>query len=74
MGKPAMTLVATFSHHTSVRLAEVAFLCLVIAGVWMAVAWTWQSKWLRVRMSVAGALIAAAGVLLIVASHWGRFG
>lgn len=69
-----MTLLATFSHHTSVRVAEVAFLCLLIAGVWMAVAELWQPRWQRLRMSVAGGLIAASGLLLLIAAHWGRFG
>lgn len=69
-----MTALSTFSHQTGVRLAEVAFLLLLIAGVWMAVAWIAQSKLQRVRMIVAGVLIAAAGLLLIIAAHWGRFG
>lgn len=63
-----------FSHGTSVNLAEVAFLLLVIAGVWIAVAWLLEDhperrlSSRRFRMIVAGVLIAAAGVLLIIAS------
>lgn len=64
------------SHRSSVTVAEVAFLLLVIAGVWIAVGWLlWEQaggKWNRFRMIVAGVLIAIAGVLLIVATHWGR--
>jgi hypothetical protein len=64
--------VVAFSHSTGVTVAEVAFLLLVIAGIWIAVAWLMQrDKWQRFRMIVAGGLIAAAGVLLIVATHWG---
>lgn len=57
------------------RLAEVAFLLLVIAGVWFVAAETLQpEKWRRFRTIVAGALVAISGVLLIIATHWGRFG
>jgi hypothetical protein len=67
-----MSLVA-FSHSSAVTVAEVAFLLLLIAGVWIAVAWlTQENKWRRFRMIVAGVLIAGAGVLLIVATHWGH--
>ncbi|MGH3049719.1 MAG: hypothetical protein ACRDLK_06140 [Gaiellaceae bacterium] len=54
-------------------VAEVAFLLFAIAGVWIAVAWlSTAQKWKRLRMVVAGALIAGAGVLLIAAAHWGH--
>lgn len=72
-----MRLVA-FSHGTSVTLAEVAFLLLLIAGVWIAVAWLLQDQpqrplaGRRFRMIVAGVLIALAGLLLIVDTHGGR--
>ena len=67
-----MTVVA-FSHATGVTVAEVAFLLLVIAGTWIAVAWlSTAQKWKRLRMVVAGALITGAGALLIVAAYWGH--
>jgi hypothetical protein len=67
-----MRLVA-FSHSSAVTVAEVAFLLFLISGVWIAVAWLTQgNKWQRFRMIVAGVLIAGAGVLLIVATHWGH--
>jgi hypothetical protein len=54
-------------------VAEVAFLLLVVAGVWIVVAWSMQGdNWQRLRMIVAGVLIGAAGILLIVAAHWGH--
>lgn len=68
---PVTPLVA-FSAHTGARLAEVGFLLLLLAGVWLA-----ASELLglaRLRTTVAGAAIAVAGVLLIVATHWGHFG
>jgi hypothetical protein len=62
-----------FSHHTSVTVAEVAFLLLLIAGIWIAAAWSpGQQKWTRFRMIVAGVLIAVSGLLLIIAAHWGH--
>jgi hypothetical protein len=61
-----------FSHSMSVTVAEVAFLLLLIAGVWTAVAWLAQGTWERLRMIVAGILIAVAGLLLIIATHWGH--
>lgn len=67
-----MQFVLAFSHNTGVRVAEVAFLLLLIAGVWTAIAWLAQGKWERFRMVVAGVLIAVAGMLLIIATHWGN--
>lgn len=74
MNVPGMGLVLLFSHRTGLRLAEVAFLLLVIGGIWLAAA---QGSWFgmkRARTAVAGVAFAAAGVLLIIATHWGRFG
>ena len=62
-----------FSHSTGVTVAEVAFLLFLIAGIWVAVAWIVPtSKWQRIRMIVAGVLLACGGLLLIIASHWGH--
>ncbi len=62
------------SAHTGVRLAEVGFLLMVIAGVWLAASHVPQLKLAGTRTMVAGILLAVAGVLVIIAIHWGHFG
>jgi hypothetical protein len=64
----------TISYDTSVRIAEVGFLLILLAGVWLVAAEIPALKLSRVRTIVAGTALAAAGVLLIVATHWGTFG
>lgn len=71
---PAVDLVLALSAHTGVRLAEVAFLLVVFAGIWLAAANIPLFKFAKARTVVAGMALAAAGVLLIIATHWGRFG
>jgi hypothetical protein len=66
-------LLLTLSHHTGIDLAEVAFLLVLIAGVWMVAAEIPQPRWARTRRIVAGTALAIAGVLLIIATHWGQF-
>ena len=72
-----------FSHSSGVRVAEVAFLLLLLAGVWIVSAsltkvektHTWHGVVLasgRFRMVGAGVLLACAGLLLIIAAHWGH--
>ena len=67
-------LIAGLARHTGLRLAEVAYLLIAIAGVWLAAAQLPQLKLTRVRGIVAGVALGAAGVLLIIATHWGHFG
>ncbi len=62
------------SQHTGARLAEVAFLLLLFAGLWMAAAQTPQFKFAKGRTIVAGFALAAAGLLLFLATHFGHFG
>jgi hypothetical protein len=69
-----MNLVLALSSHTGVRLAEVGFLLILIAGVWLVAAEIPQFKLRRMRTIVAGAALTVAGVLLIIATHWGQFG
>jgi hypothetical protein len=67
-------LVLALSRQTGVRLAEVGFLLVLFAGVWLAAA---QLTWFKlggVRTLVAGVALAIGGVLLIIATHWGQFG
>ena len=68
-------MLATLSYQTSIRLAEVGFLLILIAGVWLAAAETLnREKWSKFRTTVAGVLLAIGGLLLIIATHWGQFG
>jgi hypothetical protein len=70
-----MNLLFALSHHAGLRFAEVGFLLILIAGVWLVFAETLNpEKWRAFRTTVAGALLAVAGVLLIIATHWGGFG
>jgi hypothetical protein len=63
------------SAQTGGRIAEVGFLLILIAGVWLVAAETLDpAKWRKFRTVVAGALLAIAGALLIIATHWGQFG
>jgi hypothetical protein len=69
-----MTGVLAITHATGIKLAEVGFLLIVIAGVWLIFAELLQpEKWRTIRTVVAGAALVAAGVLLIIAIHWGHF-
>ncbi len=72
-----------FSHSSGVRVAEVAFLLFLIAGVWIVSAsltkvektHTWHGIVVasgRFRMIVAGLMLACGGLLLIIAAHWGH--
>jgi hypothetical protein len=70
-----MSTLLAVSHHTSVRLAEVGFLLILIAGVWLVAAeFLDPRRWRQFRTVVAGVLLAVAGLLLLIAVHWGSFG
>jgi len=69
-----MNLVLDFAHHTGVRLAEVGFLLMLFAGVWLAAAQLPRFKFGTARTIVAGVALAIGGLLLIIATHWGHFG
>jgi hypothetical protein len=67
-------VVLGFAHHTGARLAEVGFLLIVFAGIWLAAAHLPPLKLSNTRSLVAGVALAIGGALLIVATHWGHFG
>jgi len=69
-----MNVLLGFSAHTGARLAEVGFLLILFAGVWLAAAQIPLFRFPRGRTIVAGIALALAGALLIVATHWGHFG
>ena len=63
-----------FTHHAGIRLAEVGFLFVVFAGVWLVAAQIPQFKLGNMRSIVAGVALTIGGLLLIIATHWGQFG
>ena len=69
----AATIVA-MSQKAGVTLAEVGFLLILFAGVWLVAAQIPAFKMPTARTIVAGIALALAGVLLIIATHWGHFG
>jgi len=68
-----MNSLLAMSAHTGTRLAELGFLLILFAGVWLVAAEFPKLGISRVRMIVAGAALAGAGLLLIIATHWGHF-
>jgi hypothetical protein len=52
----------------------VGFLLILFAGLWLVAAQISIFKIPKARMIVAGIALACAGVLLIIATHWGLFG
>jgi hypothetical protein len=69
-----VTPVLALTHQTGVRLAEVGFLLIMIAGVWLVAAQLPAFKFAQARTIVAGVLLALGGLLLIIATHGGGFG
>lgn len=66
-------LLLALARHTGIRLAELGFLLAAIAGgLLLIVAIVPVAR--RVGAAFAGITLAAGGVLLIVATHWGHFG
>jgi hypothetical protein len=62
------------SEKTGIVVAEVGFLLLLFAGVWLAAAQIPLFKLATERTIVAGIALALSGVLLIIATRWGHFG
>ena len=67
-------MVLAMTRHTGIRVAEVGFLLVLFAGVWLVAAQISFFGLARGRTVVAGAALTIAGALLIVATHWGHFG
>ena len=61
------------AHETGVRLAEVASLLILIAGVWLVIAEVSGDRFKTFRLVVAGAALAVAGLLFIIAIHSAGF-
>ena len=70
----AMDEILAMTVHTGIRLAEVGFLLIGFAGVWLVAAQMPRLRLAKARMSVAGVALAIGAVLLIIATHWGHFG
>jgi hypothetical protein len=69
-----MNLILSLAHHTGTRLAEVGYLLVLFAGIWLTAAQIPQLKLGTARTIVAGLALALGGLLLIIATHWGHFG
>jgi hypothetical protein len=69
-----VNFVVGVSTHTGIRLAEVGFLLILLAGVWLVAAQIPQLRLGAARTVAAGIAFALAGLLLIIATHWGHFG
>ena len=71
---PGMIVALAIAPHTGIRLAEVGFLLVLIAGVWLVAAELLGPSLATFRTSVAGIALAIGALLLIIATHWGHFG
>lgn len=69
-----MNLILGLTHRDAVRLAEVAALLVLVSGACLAVGQVRQLRASGTATIVAGVLLALAGLLLGIATHWGRFG
>lgn len=61
-----------FTRHTGVRVAEIGFALLAIAGALLAIAPV--TRFGKSGTAAAGVAVAAGAVLIIVAIRWGSFG
>ena len=57
------------AHHTGVRLAEIGFLLILFAGVWLAAAQVPAFRFGTTRTIVAGIALALAGLQLLSVSR-----
>jgi hypothetical protein len=69
-----MNLLLAITPQAGRKLAEVGFLLILFAGIWLAAAQIPLFKLATARTIIAGIALAIAGVLLIIATRWGHFG
>ena len=69
-----MNFVLALTHQTGRRLAEIGFLLVLFAGIWLAAAQIPLFGLRTARTIIAGIALAIGGVLLLIATHWGHFG
>jgi hypothetical protein len=69
-----MSLVLAISDQAGRRLAEVGFLLVLFAGIWLAAAHVPQLKLGTARTIVGGIALAIGALLLLIATRWGHFG
>lgn len=69
-----MTPVLALTVQAGRRLAEVGFLLILFAGVWLVAAEIPQLGFAKGRTIVSGVALGIAGILLVVATHSGHFG
>jgi hypothetical protein len=67
-----MMTIFAFTRHTGVRVAEIGFALVAIAGALLAVAPL--TRFGRPGTIAAGVGLAAGAVLVIIAIRWGSFG
>jgi hypothetical protein len=69
-----VALILAITKDTGRKLAEAGFLLIVIGGIWLVASRIPHTRWRFPRTVVAGLALAAGGVLLLIAVHWGHFG
>jgi len=69
-----MSLLLTLNRATSTDIAEVGFLLILLAGVWMIASESPKLKGSAARGVVTGLALFLAGLLLLIAAHWGKLG
>lgn len=66
-----MTIFA-FTRHTGVRIAEIGFALIALAGVLLTLGQVSRSG--RTGTVAAGVSLAAGAVIILIAIRWGSFG
>lgn len=61
-----------FTRHTGVRIAEIGFALLAVAGALLAIAPLTRLG--RPGAAAGGGVLAAGAVIIIIAIRWGSFG